>query len=88
MAQQCSVVQVEGIDLSLSGRKAYATYNVRYHRGVDTSPKAWEGGSRCENAAEVLTTWVVNRKRYTEYFCGGHLPNPKYLYSAKMHAIA
>ena len=76
MAQKCSVTKVEGIDFSLSSRrrKAYATYVVTYHKGLDTQPKVTADGDRCKADAVVFWTWSVDHKRYHQYYCEAHTP--------------
>lgn len=90
MAQQCSHTKVAGIDLSLDGRrrKAYATYEVIYHKGADTQPKITASGTRCKGDAVIYWSWVVGRKRYHKYYCAAHTPKPPVGYTVEMGAIA
>ncbi len=76
MAQQCSHTKVAGIDFSMDGkrRKAYATYEVTYHKGVDTQPYITAGGIRCKKDAVLFWTWSIGRKRYHKYYCPTHTP--------------
>jgi hypothetical protein len=78
MAQQCSHTKVAGIDFSFAlygkRRKSYATYEVTYHKGVDTQPKITAGGTRCDKVAVLYWTWSIGHKRYHKYYCATHTP--------------